>query len=97
MTCVSCVCQGNYGRGKPSDTIGPQGPNYGLGIGSRIGMQWVQSHGNVSLAGDERHDHFSLLFGFGGLVICSVDFTIADVAIVVDDIEEQAGITGMLQ
>ena len=34
------VCQGNYCRGNYGNRkIGPQGPNYGLGIGSRIGKE----------------------------------------------------------
>ncbi|MFH1745570.1 MAG: hypothetical protein ABIG44_00865 [Planctomycetota bacterium] len=34
------VCNGNYCRGaRPGDKVGPQGPNYGLGIGARIGKE----------------------------------------------------------
>lgn len=34
------VCEGNYCRGtRPGNKIGQQGPNYGLGIGARIGKE----------------------------------------------------------
>jgi hypothetical protein len=35
------VCQGGYCRGNMPGRIGPQGPNYGLGIGSRIGKERI--------------------------------------------------------